>query len=405
MRPKGGSVASLLEGRYGARFTFSGGKTTQLDLPLCQPETDGEPLACNLIGYLVYLPKDTRVIVYESSMNDQTPTVSNAKTSVQWKLVLQRRGEEGEKRRKPLMCAVCGRAFPSVKAISCHISTMHDTKASNSIWKKPLRVIYQDEWLAVVDKPQGMPVIGDRKTLFRSGLLMALAGSGPNSLKKPNPVHRLDAGTGGLLVVAKTKLAEVKLRKCFEECSCRKQYRAIVFGKLEAPEDNEEKALLCNSPIGGKPAETFYRVVKHTRSADPMSPDGWITTVDLFPTDGRRHQLRRHLKEAGHPIWGDRRYARYPKRDGRSVEEGGEDEDERRADMVHQATVNTDPHIRLCLWATEITFPHPETQVDTTFRLPAEPEWLSSLVVHEESKWMESQRENSDQENNGAGID
>ena len=139
-----------------------------------------------------------------------------------------------------------------------------------------------------------------------------------DALSKPRPVHRLDSATGGLLVVAKTHSSEVALKKCFSDKTIRKRYRAIVFGRLEgtaAPASASLKSLppssselsnhlkgTIDSPISGKESLTHYTVVSYTRC--PLAKaHGWITTVDLEPVTGRQHQLRRHLKLVGHPIW------------------------------------------------------------------------------------------------------
>ena len=140
--------------------------------------------------------------------------------------------------------------------------------------------------------------------------------------------------------MAKTKQAETSLRVCLQERRCQKRYRAIVFGKLEggagqpslkreSGEKIKEDAFLTSSsdrgvwrgegkgevesPINGKPSLTRYEVIRRTRCDDPRAGGGWITTVDLYPVTGRKHQLRRHMKMLGHPIWGDRRYAPYVK--------------------------------------------------------------------------------------------
>ncbi len=77
---------------------------------------------------------------------------------------------------------------------------------------------------------------------------------------------------------------------------------------------------------------------------------GFVTTIDLFPVTGRRHQLRRHLELIGHPIWGDIRYGPYSKTEKIMMKEGEENLE------CHN---KNDLHSRMCLWALEISFPHP----------------------------------------------
>jgi 23S rRNA-/tRNA-specific pseudouridylate synthase len=111
--------------------------------------------------------------------------------------------------------------------------------------------------------------------------------------------HRLDAATGGLLVVAKTRTAEVGIKQSFADRTFQERYKALLVGKLE-PSKRE-----CRVPMGGKEAHTKSEVVKHVRCADPLAKDRWITVVDLSPITGRRHQLRKDMQALGCPIWGD----------------------------------------------------------------------------------------------------
>jgi RluA family pseudouridine synthase len=276
------------------------------------------------------------------------------------------------------MCATCYRLFASPRSIQQHIESTHKISDPLSIWNRPLKVLYEDKHLAVVDKPQGMAVMGDSPSLCKSDLLLALAGYGNDALNKPVPAHRLDAPTGGLLVVAKTKACESKLKCSFADRSCRKRYVALSLGRIEPPQGT------IDVPIGGKPAVTHYRVLHCTRSADEMA-NGWVTTVELHPVTGRKHQLRRHLKHLGHPIWGDRRHAPYRKTSGESAMN--------QLDLIHSTSVEQNSHIRLCLWAVEISFPHPETGVELNVALDGQPEWLTSLLEYQERRVIQDKRE------------
>lgn len=107
--------------------------------------------------------------------------------------------------------------------------------------------------------------------------LMPLAlPSRSQDLSKPRIAHRLDAATGGLLVVAKTSIAEAKIKKSFEQRLCKKRYRAIVFGKLKQNEHpyskldvDEDEAYsrmgTINTPLSGKASVTHYQIVEYTR--------------------------------------------------------------------------------------------------------------------------------------------
>ena len=114
-------------------------------------------------------------------------------------------------------------------------------------------------------------------------------------------MHRLDRPTYGLVVVAKTRPALVALSKAFANRRVQKRYVAIVSGSVD--HDGDEG--MIDTPISGAEAETRFVVRGHGRCLTW----GWITSLDLWPRTGRRHQLRRHLAESlGHHILGDSRY-------------------------------------------------------------------------------------------------
>lgn len=187
-----------------------------------------------------------------------------------------------------------------------------------------VQVVWEDSHLAVVIKPQGMPVFRTKEigstlnaqlldqstegSCLQSALPYSLSpvphDSNLQPLRRPRAVHRLDAGTGGLILVAKTRPALISLTEQFAERTVSKSYRAIVVGKLDgnngasftAAEDTELQPVrrlqgsICD-PLSGQIAETDWSVEPgmHTMS----KTYGWITTVDLKPHTGRTHQLRR----------------------------------------------------------------------------------------------------------------
>ncbi|MCH7226479.1 pseudouridine synthase [Haloferula sp. A504] len=163
-----------------------------------------------------------------------------------------------------------------------------------------LEVPFEDDHLAVIHKPAGFPVSGNRFRTIANALPFNLTESREDDrLVAPRPVHRLDRQTSGLLIAAKTHRAQTHLGKLFEEKQVRKRYRAIVIGRLEGSGRLE-------SDIGGKAALSRYRAVAPTRSLHNQ----WLTRVDLFPETGRTHQLRIHMAERGHPILGDPLYGK-----------------------------------------------------------------------------------------------
>ena len=375
-------ISVAFSGWYGLAFSckekcecvFSAFEASNSDKALLSlPRQEGKDKVSSIeIGALVYLDRSSNVTV---SLRSSCDLHADHTPPFDWCLFLQYKGERDKYTpKKTLMCAECARMFSSLHAIQSHIETMHRVPDPSSIWNIPLKVIYEDKFLAIVDKPQGMAVMGERPSLCRSDLLQALVGKSDDAMTKPVHIHRLDAPTGGLLVLAKTKAAEVELKKCFVSRSCRKRYLALTLGRIEPPEGTIDEA------ISRKPATTHYKVVQYTRCIDNMATGGWVTLVDLHPMTGRQHQIRRHLKYIDHPIWGDKRYAPYRKCKAPSETVS----DVSKADLINSTTVEKDPHARLCLWAVEITFPHPETGVDLTATLKDSPDWLESLLAYQE---------------------
>lgn len=220
-------------------------------------------------------------------------------------------------------------------------------------------------------------------------------------MSKPRIAHRLDAATGGLLVVAKMTQSEIRLKENFANRYCKKRYRAIVFGRLEPnstscvvedfdhdeEKEDTEYCGIINSPVANKAALTRYSIVCHSRSPYPQA-NGWMTTVDLFPVTGRKHQLRRHLKSIGHPIWGDQKHGPYPKVDVDCQDGVKRDIDSSAPDYDEDVNVNARdcPHHHLCLWALEISFPHPSKDEMVLSQID-EPPWYSELRCGQEEQW------------------
>lgn len=349
-----------------------------------------KPLISLAAGKILWLNQGTRILVVQEN-NVEKLGHAAAESKPEWKLVSVRFTKQLDKRdnnqhlienasviptsiHTHLICSTCQRFFSSIHGVLCHAHDAHPpAKPLDPMWTTPLNVLYQDHCMAVVEKPQGMSVMGSSQSLVRSDLLLALRNpacnnkdKGGRSLGKPVVCHRLDAPTGGLLVVAKTRVAEAKLKECFANHRCRKRYRALLVGKLE--EDQGD----CNLSMGGKTAITRYKVLRYARCSRPNSyACGWMTVVDLYPVTGRRHQLRKHMKALGHAIWGDIRY-------GRSI----------------VADKNDDVHSRLCLWHIEIALPHPLSGQETVFSLD-EPEWLNYVIKEEEERRMKELAERS----------
>ncbi len=158
-----------------------------------------------------------------------------------------------------------------------------------------VRVLYADRWLAVVEKPPGLHVLGHR----RRTLERALPGHLPevdavDALPWPRPVHRLDMRTGGLVIAARRYESLVQLGRAFQERRVVKRYEAFVAGSMSGEGE-------VDTPVGGRPARSRYRAAE----VFPSRHHGEVTRVELWPESGRTHQLRIHVASLGHPIVGD----------------------------------------------------------------------------------------------------
>ncbi|MBV9662050.1 MAG: RluA family pseudouridine synthase [Acidimicrobiales bacterium] len=180
-------------------------------------------------------------------------------------------------------------------------------------------VNYEDEWLIVVDKPAGLvvhPGAGHREGTLVHGLLarypdLAALAAGEDA-ERPGVVHRLDKGTSGLLVVARTAAAQANLKAQLGERTMTREYTALVEGTLrsdrgliDAPvgrSDTDPTRMRVHS--GGRPARTRYEVVSRYSAPKPL------TLIRCRLETGRTHQIRVHLASIGHPLVGDDRYGR-----------------------------------------------------------------------------------------------
>ena len=158
-----------------------------------------------------------------------------------------------------------------------------------------IRVLFEDECMALVYKPPGILTNGNRFRTLENALTHNLTPTtASDALAWPRPVHRLDRATQGIVVVAKTQSAEIHLNRQFQLRTVAKTYRAIVGGRLEG-------GGTVSSAIEGRNAVTRWRSVSVNRSLRTQ----WMSTVVLYPHTGRTHQLRRHMSLLGHPISGD----------------------------------------------------------------------------------------------------
>ena len=224
-----------------------------------------------------------------------------------------------------------------------------------------LTVVHEDDDVLVVDKPAGMvvhPGAGvSQGTLAAAVLAHAPATAGVGGPRRPGVVHRLDKGTSGLLVVAKTQAAYDALVAQLAERTVKREYMALVHGRItvaaghvDAPigRDPHHRQRMAIRPEGrGRRAVTRFRVLE--RFAD-------FTLVEASLETGRTHQIRVHLASLGHPVVGDDTYGR-----GRS-----------RPPIAFEG---------VALHAARLAFVHPTTRHRVEFSAPLPPR-IEHLLSH-----------------------
>jgi 23S rRNA pseudouridine955/2504/2580 synthase len=180
------------------------------------------------------------------------------------------------------------------------------------------KVLYEDEHLLVCDKPSGLAIhpgsgingetLVDqaRAYLERQGLHT------PEGEFKPSPAHRLDRETSGVVLVAKTRQAMVRLTEMFTIGNAEKTYLALAKGRfqkdtgsidLRLPEHQQTKASKVQRGVNMQEARTNWR---------RLAGGPEVTLLELHIETGRTHQIRRHLDAIGHPIVGDGKYGDFP---------------------------------------------------------------------------------------------
>jgi 23S rRNA pseudouridine1911/1915/1917 synthase len=217
---------------------------------------------------------------------------------------------------------------------------------------RAFRVAFEDRHLVVVEKAAGILTVPTvrRETNTLVHEVMRYWSRGQRVPHRAHIVHRLDADTSGLLVFARTEAVAQALKRQFEDRKPRREYAAIVAGRLDAERgtfrsylatDEDLDQYSTDEPGEGKLAVTHWEVVRHLKGA---------TFVRVRLETGRRNQIRVHFAEAGHPVLGDLRYRPEAAR--------------------HPAW----RHPRLALHARTLGFVHPVTgvPVEVTSDLPAE---------------------------------
>jgi 23S rRNA pseudouridine1911/1915/1917 synthase len=223
-----------------------------------------------------------------------------------------------------------------------------------------LRVVYDDDDFVVVDKPPGVaahPSPGWEGPTVTQGL----AGAGyristSGAAERQGVVHRLDAGTSGLMVVAKSESAYTRLKSAFREREVDKRYRALVQGHpdplrgtVDAPIDRHPSGSYKFAVVaGGKPSVTHYDTIEAFRAA---------SLLDIRLETGRTHQIRVHMAALRHPCVGDGQYG---------------------ADPTLAARLGLS---RQWLHAWRLAFTHPGDGRDVEFESPDPPDLAHALEV------------------------
>lgn len=211
--------------------------------------------------------------------------------------------------------------------------------------KMDLDIIYEDDDVLVVNKDNGIvvhPAIGNTKGTLVNGLMYHSKLSNINGEFRPGIVHRIDAYTTGLLMVAKNNKSHEILAKELEEKKTHRKYIALVWGvvntdtgTIDAPigRDLNDRKKMAVTSVNSKPAITHFKVLERYSTA---------TLIELKLETGRTHQIRVHMNYIGYPVVNDPVYGRRKK-----IDETGQ-----------------------CLHASELGFVHPKTGEYMEFSCP-----------------------------------
>ncbi len=227
----------------------------------------------------------------------------------------------------------------------------------------PIEIVYEDDYLAVVNKPKGMvvhPAPGNYTGTLVSALLYKMKGrlSSINGVIRPGIVHRIDKDTSGLLIIAKTDEAHVGLAEQIKEHSFLREYEGVIVGKLKSPYG------IVNKPIGRSEKDRKKMAVTEKNSKAAVTEYETLCEAVGFSymkfklKTGRTHQIRVHMASLGHPLMGDTVYG------------GGKTKFE----IANESLLSGQ-----CLHARRIGFIHPITKKELYFESPL-PDYFKEIL-------------------------
>ncbi len=225
-----------------------------------------------------------------------------------------------------------------------------------------LNILHEDDSLIVINKPPGLvvhPAPGHASGTLVHGLCYRfpeIESAGPPG--RPGIVHRIDKDTSGILIVAKNETSRMQLVQLFQSRKIEKTYLAFVFGnpensagrityRIARSKKDRKKMAVSTDPADGREADTTWQVMERFDR---------ICLLRLDIKTGRTHQIRVHCAAVGHPLVGDDTY--------------GYKNPHRALHLSPEAAALIKRVPRQMLHAAKITFPHPETGIETTFEAP-----------------------------------
>lgn len=228
-----------------------------------------------------YLEKPIRLQEYGVGIFTTNPTKSGFKKAIKKQLVLVKGNI----------------ATTSLFIHGGEIIELYQLKENRKVFHLDLEIIFEDDYLAIINKPAGINVSGNSFATIDNALTQNLKSSTQKDTVRPRPVHRLDYPTSGLLLIGKTNTSVIALNKLFENKEIQKTYHAVSIGKMNLHGKIDKN-------IDDKPSFTEYKVLE-TITSERFE---YLNLVQLHPKTGRKHQLRKHLLTIGNPILGDKDY-------------------------------------------------------------------------------------------------